>query len=436
MEDMQYIYINTSIINEGENLCVLPYELTENQWDFYYAFSWWMEGFGAILIGCIGILLNCTTIFVLLSGDLAASFFNWLLVCLAVFDNFFLLSGILEAFRNHIGSTNFHDYMFVMFFYPFRATVMLCSIYTTMMLALERHNAMTKPLAHQGNGFRSGRRSLKKYLSLHGTRLLKYIGPIVLCSTLFHIPKLLEVGIESHQNCKKPGLNDSCNFGYEIAITRLRSNNHYNLWYLNIGNLLVTVAIPLVSLTYLNVSIYLKFKQFLQRQPLVRGASDSNDVVSHTIEKLRKREKDMVQQTRVLFSIVILFGLFHILRIILNIEEFTSLDEMKKAKEVKGCEWLQYWTIISSAVSHLLLQINSSVNFVIYCYFNKSFRDELISRLNLISTFFKVTICCRKKEERNSDTKLNNSELDNAKNFETKELNQRKESNEYIAVLE
>jgi hypothetical protein len=106
-------------------------------------------------------------------------------------------------------------------------------------------------------------------------------------------------------------------------------------------------------------------------------------------QKMKKREKDMIQQTMILFSVVILFGLFHILRIILNIEEFSSLDDRKMAKENK-CQWLQYWTIIASPVSHLLLQINSSINFVIYCYFNKSFRDKLISWINPMLKFLQI----------------------------------------------
>ena len=73
--------------------------------------------------------------------------------------------------------------------------------------------------------------------------------------------------------------------------------------------------------------------------------------------------------------------MFHILRIVLNIEEFSSLQNRKDAKE-NGCEWLQFWTIIASPVSHVLLQLNGSINFVIYCYFNKYFRDELISWIN------------------------------------------------------
>ena len=83
------------------------------------------------------------------------------------------------------------------------------------------------------------------------------------------------------------------------------------------------------------------------------------------------------QQMWILFSIVILFVLCHILRIVLNIEEFLYLDVRKQAKENRNCEWLQYWTITASVISHLLLQINSSINIAIYCYFNHSFREEL-----------------------------------------------------------
>ena len=97
----------------------------------------------------------------------------------------------------------------------------------------------------------------------------------------------------------------------------------------------------------------------------------------------------MVQKTRILFSIVISFGLFHVLRVILNIEEFVTLDDQRRAKDM-GCEWLQYWTIIAAPISHVLLQINSSINFFIYCFFNKSFRYELISWTSLFMNAFRT----------------------------------------------
>jgi len=364
----EMILQNDTSSNETFLPCLLPHEITEAQWEFYYTFLWWLEGFGSLSIGLIGICFNILTICVLLGSELAASFFNWLLVCLSVFDSLFLLNGILEAFRNHFGSTNYHVYMFVVFLYPFRSIVMCCSMYITVVLALERYNALVRPISHQAPSLRTGRQSLKQYFMLHCVRLLKYILPIIILSTLFYIPKRLELDLVTTQDYTNK---------YSIDITELRSNSYYNLWYLNICNLLITAVVPLISLAYLNTNVYLKFKEYLQRQPL----AETNRNNHKQQQRIKKREKDMIQQTLILFSVVILFGLFHILRIVLNIEEFSSLQNRKDAKE-NGCEWLQFWTIIASPVSHVLLQLNGSINFVIYCYFNKYFRDELISWIN------------------------------------------------------
>ena len=113
----------------------------------------------------------------------------------------------------------------------------------------------------------------------------------------------------------------------------------------------------------------------------------------------------MTQQTMILFSIVMFFGVFHILRIVLNVEEFLYFDERKAAKE-KGCEWLQYWTIIASPISHFLLQINSSVNFVIYCYFNKSFRSETSSTLTSALAMLSIKRTNRRTYTNNNEVEI------------------------------
>ena len=125
--------------------CMLPYNISQQQLDLYDDISWWVEGFGAVLIGTCGTVFNATSIIVLLGSALRESFFNLLLACLALFDNLFLLNGILEAFRNHLGSVPYHDYVFVAFLFPFRSIVLCCSIYITVMLALERYNALLRP---------------------------------------------------------------------------------------------------------------------------------------------------------------------------------------------------------------------------------------------------------------------------------------------------
>ena len=101
----------------------------------------------------------------------------------------------------------------------------------------------------------------------------------------------------------------------------------------------------------------------------------------------------MVQQTRILFVIVILFVLSHVLRITLNIEEFTSLEDSNKAKD-NGCNWMIFWTYLAAPISHILLLINSSINLFIYCSFNQSFRDVLAAWLR---TIFKNLTLRRKR---------------------------------------
>jgi hypothetical protein len=371
---------NETIADENGS-CVLPVPITLNQWEFYDNFSWWLEGFASILIGSMGIIFNLTTINVLLGSDLAASFFNWLLVCLAVFDNLFLLTGILDAFRNHIGSSSMHDYVFVIFLYPLRSIVMCCSIYMTMILALERYHALATPQAsHRKGSLCRSLHTLKNYFKTHWTRVIKYVGPVVIFATIFYIPKLFELRLVKQEMCSQNQTGQHCWFQYDVQLAELRKNDLYILWYLNVTNLLITAAIPLLALAFLNFKIFKQLKRYVDRQPSVRKL-DAENGPGAAHGKMQRKDKDMIQQTMVLFAIVILFLLCHILRIILNIEEFVSLHEINKAKK-DNCTWLQFWTLVAVPISHMLLQINSSINLFIYCCCNKSFRNVLKSKIS------------------------------------------------------
>ena len=383
--------------------CTLPHEISDHQIETYSDFSWWLEGFGAVLIGSCGTILNTTSIIVLLGSALRASFFNWLLACLALFDNLFLLNGILEALRNHLGSVPLHDYVFVMFLFPFRSVVLCCSMYMTVILALERYIALVRPTLHQPH--QGGPDTFGTYFRCHFMRLIKYVGPVVFLSSVYYLPRWMELQVVETDVCSHSSKRYNCSRQHEVKTTKLRQNNEYVLWYLNISNLIVTAIIPLLSLMYLNFNIYVKFKQYLQRQPSLRPETNAS---SDMQLKVRKREKDMVQQTMILFVIVILFGLSHVLRIALNIEEFISLEDSNNAR-ANGCDWIKFWTYLASPISHVLLLINSSINFFIYCFFNPSFRDVLVSKT--ITALDKLSFVKKRNINRNVRSQAN---LENA----------------------
>ena len=365
--------------------CLLPYEITEDQWTFYFKCSSFLKGFASLFIGLAGIVLNVLSSYIILESVLAASFFNWILVCLSIFNILFLCNSAFEGLKSLLGSIEFYDVLFVRFLFPLKSIVMCCSIYTTILLAWERYDTFKMRVPNYPNLRR--KRNLKTYFLWYRLRIIKFVGPILIFATVFYIPKWFELRL-------KPRL-DFCSINktltlcsteqLNIELSGVRNNHHYIFWYLNVANMFITALGPLLILAYLNVNIYINLKRFIKKKtsPVVLSNYNQapNSRQARNMKMKRKCEIDLIRQTTVLFVMLILFFLSHVLRIALNIEEFESLYHVKEAEE-KGCAWLRYWTILAVPVSNLLLQINSSMSFLIYCVFNKTFRKALKAKLS------------------------------------------------------
>jgi Na+(H+)/acetate symporter ActP len=79
----------------------------------------------------------------------------------------------------------------------------------------------------------------------------------------------------------------------------------------------------------------------------------------------------------VLFVIVTMFFVCNVPRIVLNFYEFFTIEDFREDNE---CYVLPLWVMVMTSVSVVLMTINSSVNFFIYCLVNTKFREELKSR--------------------------------------------------------
>ena len=94
-----YFYENQDYILDeyGEVICE---GATEDERVSYSEFAWWVEGIGQMTVGGIGFLANCVAIPILCSKEMS-SIFNRLLTCLAIFDNTYLICGLVEGVRRH-----------------------------------------------------------------------------------------------------------------------------------------------------------------------------------------------------------------------------------------------------------------------------------------------------------------------------------------------
>jgi len=353
------------------NITCEEVELSSEQNRFVKDCAWWIENCGNLPVGIVGVLLNSIALFVLATPSMRSNFFNRLLFILAIFDNIYLSCEISEVFR-HRYRTFGQQHIFVNFVYPVRSVFMCSSIFMTIVLTLERYQAITNPVEYR---IRSSQNMMK--------RLFYYVLPVLTMAVFYYTPKFLDLNVDEVMKCSNgkstnttPIPDDfdpedpqygNCTIGYPLIPTALRVHHHYVLWYINISNLLLTAIMPVCLLLYMNCKIYSSLKGFMQRQPSQHSNVGQN----------RRNQTQDLKKTFILFSIVILFVLCHTIRIVLNIDEFLNLAKFKEHRE-RGCDDTDgFWTKIAVPINQLLIIVNSSGNFFIYSFFDPSFQQVL-----------------------------------------------------------
>ena len=356
---MTMIYGNISTICEP----------TVNEWKVYSLISWWVQGFAALIISSIGMVLNSLAVAILInSKNTESAPFNRLLVCLAVFDNLFLSNGISEALRGYLVESGYYDYVFITFLYPFRSMVMFCSMYTTVVLAYVRYDAITRPLQYTIRA--------RQQISSPSGSTIKYVTPITVVAVLFYTPKFFEFKVTNrNENCLNSTVmvtstlaNNCSHEDYDINETGLRRDKNYVLWYMNILNIVFTVVVPFTLLVYFYTKIYIGMKHFEKRQPSLRKKINQS-----TNKDMGSISNDSQEKSVIIFSLVLMFLSCHILRVVLNIQELIYFEWSSKDIE-RGCYGVRFWAMVLVPISEFMLLTNSSANFFIYFCFYEDFR--------------------------------------------------------------
>ena len=343
---------------------------SQYQVEFYQDFNWWIGGVLSIFTSGLGIILNTVSICVLCNKRIRASLFNRLLVSLAIMDSLFLAATIFDALtRKLITQYSFyHVYIFVHILYPARSMLICSSTYMTVGLSYERYAFLTKPI-HQ-----RARHNTNTY-----SRLASYISLIMTFSILYYIPRFFDLELEKLPCEGSEEVNEiksNCSEQYDVRPTPVRVNPNYVLWYINVSNLVVTGVIPGVLLGFFNY----KISRSLKKSNLTRASMISKQ--RSTAGKQQNKNNNDHGRTVVLFAIVILFFVCHALRIILNIEEVAnSVSSEGDSKTETICPILRFWAVVLIPVSNLLIQVNASANFFIYCFCDRVFHEVLVSQM-------------------------------------------------------
>lgn len=426
MCDCSGTYLNdTDLIFEEQNC---SYIISRTQEELCCDLTSSLEVEGRLIICIIGMIFNTMAIWTLFEKKLSQEIFNQLIICLVMMDNLYLLIGVLEVWIHGLEQPSYeHLYFYFYFICPLRDLMMCCIIYMTVILAFHRYRSITKPLNVRMRNQSSSRETC--------TRVLKFVIPVILFSVAFKIPSFFEIDTETHVLSKNQTLNDTTSvvihenideYDSHDVVTRLmlsdlRSHQMYSLIYLNIANIAITGIIPVFLLAYFNFFIGKGMKKFVQQRSTRRQQSLLRKFENDIQEE--QENKNQRTQTIVLFAIVIIFILCHSLRIILNIEDFvthtTTMEDLKNS-----CRYGHpLWVLIGHPISEVLLKLNSSVNFFIYCAFNNCFRKAMHNR------FSRVFTLCRRRQPFSTRTRTSSNdsrtihEQTNATTIDATELN-------------
>lgn len=282
-------------------------------------------------IGIMGVAGNVLSIVVLSRPQMRSSI-NCCLIGLATFDILLLVTSVLmlglDCLCEYTGSCleyhqSVHPYI-TPFVYPLAMIAQTGSVWVTVSVTIERYVAVCLPLH-------------AKSLCTYG-RARIYIIVIAVFSFVYNIPRFWEVD--------RVEMEDDVHNVTRIMVlpSNLRNNQSYKVIYIHWMYLFVMYLIPFVLLALLNGLIWRKVHQAnKERQQLSR---------------LQKKE---ISLAIMLFCVVVVFFMCNILALVTNILEIVGdmIDEMTQS-------------------SNLLVTINSSVNFVIYCIFGRKFRRILL----------------------------------------------------------
>ena len=214
---------------------------------------------------------------------------------------------------------------------PIAYMAQCCTIWTTVLLAINRYVAICRPFRVQ------------KWCTLTRARL--QVVCVIVASCLFNLPRFFIVKV-----VEEPSEDGSLK--YKIELTALGANGVFQAVYIVLSTLLIQV-LPLVLLTTLNCKLIAEIRAINRRATR-----------SHTSAQVHE---DNI--TLVMIIIILILLVCHTPDGVLQIvSQFNRIQ----------CGTAIYYAFLAC---NLLIAVNSSTNFILYYFMRRGFRKVLLKKL-------------------------------------------------------
>ena len=262
--------------------------------------------------------------------------FNHLLVSLCLADLLVILTNLALALRTlNPGSSLLYQLA------PWTDGLchigVSCSVFLTVSITLERYYAVCSPIAYQARMAQKG----------HSWILITYISPVILISICLNTPKLL-------------------NLSNILSLNSIPLEHHHLYIKLSImmqvfHPLLTTCIIPIIILIILNYKIYSGSRRFLLVRP---NTSD-------------------ISLAHIMMTIVAVFIILSVPKMAMAIHEVSTIPSILDCFSRQCGYFLSSSRWIMDILVRYLVMLNSSTNFLIYCFVGSNFRQTLVKSMNI-----------------------------------------------------
>ena len=255
--------------------------------------------------------------------------FNDLLVILCMADLSVIFSNLVLSAR-----TLFPDNKALLMITPWSEglchVAISASTFMTITIAIERYCAVSSPFTYKIKLTKRG----------YWWSISYYVIPVIISAIILNIPRILQIGKllpAMFRDHKK---------------TYIMAGIIYQIFH----PLLTTCVIPIIVLCILNHKIIKISKQRLSS--FTRMAFEVN-------------------LAKIMITIVIIFIIFNIPRMLLFLYEVCTIPNIIECYERKCPYYISSKRWLLDSIIRFLVMLNSSINFIIYCFMGSTFRRTL-----------------------------------------------------------